>query len=212
GKLLHLAWSLQARLPRVGDALAEGRLDPGQAKLIVTETDPLPDDKAAQAEEMILADLDACKTWADLLRLVQRAVCTVDPDGARRRREEAERQSARVRFWRESSGACALAGHALPTDEALAAYAHVEARAQHYRQQGIKEYIDLLRVMAYPDLLNGIPAADRIARWTADAADAPAKSGTAKAGTAKSGTATPTPGADGPTPAPGADPAPAPAP
>src|SRR5262249_208876 len=97
-------------------------------------------------------------------------VCTVDPDGARRRREEAERESARVRFWRESSGACALAGHALPTDQALAAYGHVEARAQYYRAQGIKEYIDLLRVRAYLALLNGCPAEDRIAQWAAEAA------------------------------------------
>src|SRR5205823_1344557 len=80
------------------------------------------------------------------------------------------RQSARLRFWRESSGACALAGHSLPTDEALAAWGHVEARAQHYREQGIKEYIDLLRVMAYLDMLNGTPAQERIARWTAEAA------------------------------------------
>jgi Domain of unknown function (DUF222) len=179
-KLLHLAWSLGARLPQVGDALADGRLDPGQARLIVTETDALPDDRAAKAEELILAGLGTVNTWADLLRLVQRAVCTVDPDGARRRREEAERQSARVRLWRESSGACALAGHALPTDEALAAWGHVEARAQHYRQQGIREYIDLLRVMAYLDLLNGTPAEERVARWTAEA--------TARAGTAKAAT------------------------
>src|SRR5205085_8835216 len=126
GKLLHLAWSLEARLPQVGKALAEDRLDPGQAKMIVAETDALPDDKATAAEELILTGLDDCHTWADLIRLVQRAVCTVDPDGAKRRREEAERQSARLRFWRESSGACALAGHSLPTDEALAAWGHVE--------------------------------------------------------------------------------------
>jgi hypothetical protein len=170
GKLLHLAWSLEARLPSVGVALSDGRIDPGQAKMIVTETGALPDGKAAAAEELILAGLGACHTWADLLRLVQRAVCTVDPDGARRRREQAERETARVRLWRESSGACALAGHALPTDEALAAYAQVEARAQHYRKQGVKEYIDLLRVMAYLDLLNAVPAQDRIARWAAEAA------------------------------------------
>jgi hypothetical protein len=194
GKLLHLAWSLEARLPRIGKALADGRLDPGQAKMIVAETDALPDEKATAAEELILAGLDDCHTWAELLRLVQRAVCTVDPDGARRRREEAERQSARVRLWRESSGACALAGHALPTDEALAAYAHVEARAQHYRQHGIKEYIDLLRVMAYLDLLNGVPAHDRITQWTSET--------TAKAATANAGAATPAPGAGGSTPAP----------
>jgi hypothetical protein len=169
-RLLHVAWSLEARLPRVGTALADGLLDPGQAKLIVTETDALPDDKAAAAEETILAGLDTCKTWADLLRLVQRAVCTADPDGATRRREQAERESARVRFWRETSGAGALAGHALPTDEALAAWGHVEARAQYYRTQGIREYIDLLRVMGYLDLLNGIPAEERVARWMAEAA------------------------------------------
>jgi hypothetical protein len=168
-KLLHFAWSLEARLPGVGNALAEDRLDPGQARMIVTETDVLPDDKAAAAEGLILAGLGECKTWADLLRLVQRAVCTVDPDGATRRREEAERESARVKFWRESSGACALAGHALPTDEALAAWGQVEARAQLYRRQGIREYIDLLRVMAYLDILNGVPAEQRVARWMAEA-------------------------------------------
>jgi hypothetical protein len=203
GKLLHFAWSLEARLPQVGKALAEDRLDPGQAKMIVTETDALLGEKAAAAEELILAGLDACKTWADLARLVQRAVCTVDPDGARRRREEAERASARVRLWRESSGACALAGHALPADEALAAYGQVEARAQHYRQQGIREYIDLLRVMAYLDLLNGTPAADRIARWTAEAAANAAAGAAQDAATEGAGEAagtTPDPGRTRPGP------------
>jgi hypothetical protein len=203
GKLLHLAWSLEARLPRIGDALADGRLDPGQAKMIVTETDALPDDKATEAEELIMAGLGDCHTWAGLLRLVQQAVVTVDPDGARRRREQAERETARVRLWRESSGASALAGHALPTDEALAAWGHVEARAQHYRAQGIREYIDLLRVMAYLDLLNGVPAEDRITQWTAQAAQA------AKEGTATAGTATPATRAGGTAPAPdAAEPAP----
>jgi hypothetical protein len=203
-KLLHVAWSLEARLPKVGKALDDGRLEPGQAKMIVTETDALPDDKAPLAEELILAGLDDFKTWADLMRLVQRAVCTADPDGAARRREEAERESARVTFWRESSGACALAGHALPTDQALAAWAHVEARAQHYRQQGIKEYIDLLRVMAYLDLLNGVPAEDRIAQWAAEAAakaatDAPEAAAAApgRAGSGPRGTDSPDTGAPG---------------
>jgi hypothetical protein len=182
-KLLHFAWSLEARLPGVGNALDEDRLDPGEARMIVTETDPLPGDKAARAEELILAGLDECKTWSDLLRLAQRAVCTVDPDGATRRREEAERESSRVKFWRESSGACALAGHALPTDEALAAWGHVEARAQHYRRQGIREYIDLLRVMAYLDLLNGVHAEDRITQWAAEAV-AKAATDAAEAGAA----------------------------
>lgn len=172
-KLIHRAWSLEARLPRIGDALNQGRLNPGKARMIVEETDVLTDaDHLARAEQVILAGLARCKTWADLLRLVQRAVCAVDPEGARRRREKAERDHARVQFWRETSGACAVAGRELPADEALAAMANVEARAQDYRAAGVKRYIDILRVAAYLDILNGVPADARIARFNAeDAAD-----------------------------------------
>jgi hypothetical protein len=80
GKLMRLAWSLEARVPHVGQALDDGRLDGSQAKLIAQETDVLLDPgKLAAAERMILAGLPRCKTWADLLRLIQRSVCTVDP-------------------------------------------------------------------------------------------------------------------------------------
>jgi hypothetical protein len=148
-KLIHRAWSLKARLPRIGEALGNGRLDPGQARMIVEETDVLADPAhLAQAERIILAGLARCKTWMDLLRLVQRAVCMVDPEGARTRREKAERDHARVQFWRETSGACAVAGRELPADEALAAMANVEARAQEYRAAGGRRYIDILRVAA----------------------------------------------------------------
>ena len=71
-----------------------------------------------------------------MLRLAQRAVVAVDPDGARRRREQEEKENARVRFWREAAGTCALMGAGLPTDEALMAHAHVEQRAQAYRPPG----------------------------------------------------------------------------
>jgi Domain of unknown function (DUF222) len=188
-KLIHRAWSLHARLPRIGDALNDGRLDPGKVRMIVEETDVLADPaRLAQAEQMILAGLAKCKTWMDLLRLVQRAVAAVDPEGAVKRREKAERDHARVQFWRETSGACALAGRELPADEALAAMAHVEARAQYYRAAGVRRYIDILRVAAYLDILNGVPAAARIARFQAEdaagasSADAAAQGAGATAG------------------------------
>jgi uncharacterized protein YjbJ (UPF0337 family) len=67
-------------------------------------------------------------------------------------------------------------GAGLPTDEALQAHAHVEQRAQAYRAAGIKRPIDILRVAAYLDLLNLVPAADRVARFEAeDAAEAAGK-------------------------------------
>jgi hypothetical protein len=172
GKLLRLAWSLEARLPRVGKALHEDRLDLQRARTIVEETEVLLDPhKLAQAEEMILARLGKCKTYSDFLRMIQHAVITVDPEGAEKRRKLAEREQARVQFWRENSGACGLAGTGLPADEALRANAHIEARAQAYRTAGVKRYIDLLRVMAFLDILNDVPVAERVARCQAEDAE-----------------------------------------
>jgi hypothetical protein len=175
-KLIWAAWALEARLPGVGKALDEGRLDPGKAKMVVEETGVLDDPgMLARAEGLILAGLAGCSTWTDLQRLVQRAVVTVDPQGARKRREQEEKENARVRFWREAAGTCALMGTGLPTDEALRAHAHVEQRAQAYRQAGVRRPIDILRVAAYLDLLNAVPAADRIARFKAEDATAAGK-------------------------------------
>jgi hypothetical protein len=168
-KLLWTAWALEARLPGVGEALGDGRIDAGRAKMIVEETNVLLEPaKLAEAEQLILTGLATCKTWMDLLRLVQRAVVTVDPDGARKRREQEEKENARIRFWRESAGTCALMGAGLPTDEALRAHAHVEQRAQQYREAGAKRGIDILRVAAYLDLLNGTAMTDRLARLKAE--------------------------------------------
>ncbi|HTU75065.1 MAG TPA: DUF222 domain-containing protein [Trebonia sp.] len=168
-KLLWTAWALEARLPKIGRALDDGRLDPGRAKMIVEETNVLLEpENLAQAQELILAGLAKTKTWMELLRLVQRAVVTVDPDGARKRREQEEKEHARVRFWRETAGTCALMGAGLPTDEALRAHAHVEQRAQQYREAGARRGIDILRVAAYLDLLNGTSMADRLARFAAE--------------------------------------------
>jgi hypothetical protein len=97
-KLIWVAWALEARLPGIGRALDEGRLDPGEAKMVVEETDGLLDPgMLARAEWLILAGLGKCATWADLLRLVQRAVVTVDPQGAEKRREQEEKENARIR-------------------------------------------------------------------------------------------------------------------
>jgi hypothetical protein len=164
GKLIHLAWTLEARLPGIGQALEDNRLDPARARLIVDGTSVLDDDlKFAMAERIILDGLPHCKTWSALERLVERAVISVDPDGAERRRRKAEREHARLRFWRESCGTCAIQGVGLPADEALAAMAHIEGRVQGYRDAGINRRVDILRVMAFADLINGVTVAQRAA-------------------------------------------------
>jgi hypothetical protein len=98
GKLVNLTWTLDTRLPGIRGALQEGLLDPARARMIAEETGVLDNEALfAKAEALILAGLGDCRTWSDLLRLVQRAVVMADPDGARKRREKAEREHARIR-------------------------------------------------------------------------------------------------------------------
>ena len=175
-KVTELAWALRARLPAIAAALADGIIDYVKATIIVRELAVLDDEHAARAEALIVAEV-AGKTAAQAGRLAAAAAVTVDPDGTRKRREHAEREDARVRLWRESSGACTLAGHGLPADAALAADASIAARARQYKKARIHPdaRMDQLRVLAFCDILNGITAADRIARARAAQTEAEAE-------------------------------------
>ena len=169
-----LAWDLQARLPGVGAKLADGTLSYLKAMLITKELSVLGEEDAAKAEALVLDRLAQAPglTPGQLTRLAAQAAVTIDPDGAQRRREAAEKLDVRVRLWREQSGAAALAGRNLPTDEALAAYASVNARTEQYKKSKAfpDASMDQLRAMAYLDLLNGVTAGDRIANAQVNAA------------------------------------------
>ena len=162
--LTAFAWDLQARLPGIGAALAGGTLSPLKARIISDELKVLDDERAAQAEKLILDQLDG-QTPAQLGRLAAQVVVTVDPDGAAKRREYAEREEARVRFWRDNGGACALAAFGLPTDAALAANDAINDRAAAYKAAKLRPdaRMDQLRVLAFLDILNGITLETRIA-------------------------------------------------
>lgn len=171
-KLAAIAWELQARLPGIGAALANGTIDYLKASLIFKELFVLDDAHASQAEALILPEL-AGKPAGQIARAAALAVSTVDPEGARKRREYAEREDARVRLWRENSGASAMAAYGLPTDAALSANANIDQRAHEYKQAGVMPdaRMDQLRVLAFADILNGITAPDRIAQARADNQD-----------------------------------------
>ncbi len=159
-----LAWEQQARLRGIGALLTDGTLTFGKARAVVDTFKYLADGDAARAEALITDQL-AGKTYTQVLRLAEQAALTVDPELAGRRREQAQRKDARVAFFRELSGAAGLSGRDLPPDEALAAMASVNARAQQYEDCGAFGGIrmDVLRAYAYLDLLNGVPPEARIA-------------------------------------------------
>ena len=158
-----LAWEQQARLSGVGTLLADGTLTFAKARTVVDTFKYLSDGDAARAETLILDQL-AGKTYTQVLRLAEQAALTVDPELAARRREQAQRKDARVTLFREMSGTAGLSGRDLPPDEALAAMASVNARAEQYQHSGAfgDTGLDVLRAFAYLDLLNGMTAEGRI--------------------------------------------------
>jgi hypothetical protein len=172
-----LAREQQARLPGIGALLAGGTLTYGKARA-VTETFRYLTDADAAAAEALIVDQVAGRTYPQVLRLAEQAALTVDPELAARRREQAQKKDARVSLFREQQGTAGLSGRDLPPDEALTAMASVNARAREYDDSGVfgDARMDVLRACAYLDLLNGVPAAARIAAAepadeAADAAD-----------------------------------------
>jgi hypothetical protein len=172
--LLGLAHALEARLPLTAAALDAGVLSLSKARMIAEETSVLSDEDAGKAEALA-APMWAGKTWGQIRDRIARAVVEVDPDGARKRREQAERHDARVRFWREHAGTAGLAGSGLPTDRTLAAMAAVQNLARAYKRYGIPETMQLLRVRALLDLLTGTDSRTQYAK----AAGSPGKAGAA---------------------------------
>jgi len=219
--MMWLAWDLQARLPGIGRLLADGTLNYGKAKAIDDELNLLTDPEIEQAEQLVLARLaddGSPKSFTQVLKISQQAAITVNPEISTLRRKDAEQTRARVTKSREPSGAVALCGRDLPTDEALAADANVSARAQQYQASGAFPDIrmDQLRCMAFLNMLNNISAAERIAAAEALAPQAArGESGPDENGPDHEGpddASSPDPGDDGPGndgPGPGGDGGPA---
>ena len=152
--LIGLAADLQARLVLTGEALTAGVISLAKARIIAEATAVLDDAHAAAAEARIAGQL-AGKTPGQVAALIARAVVAVDPDGAEKRRERAQAEEARVRFWREHAGTAALAAFGLPPDEGLAANQHIQDQALAYKAAGVPGTMDQLRVRAFLDAING---------------------------------------------------------
>ena len=174
--LVHLAWDLEARLPETGRLLDSGILTGLKAKIVSDEFAVLDDDRAAQAEKLLLEhDLSADDmTPGRLRKLCQRIADTADPEGARKRREEAARDRARVSFFRAHGGDTAMFAEGLPPDDALLCQASIQARALDYKRAMVypEAGMDLLRVLAMVDLINGASLDDRTTRYHAEHAAA----------------------------------------
>jgi hypothetical protein len=150
---LDLALDLALRLPATARALREGVIDYPRARLIADLTRILSDEDARAVEARILAAAGD-QTAAQLQAAVNRAVITVDPEAATRRRQEAQKDP-RVRRWQEDAGTAALGGFGLPPAEVLEADQCITERALALRDAGLPGSLEELRARAYLDTLRG---------------------------------------------------------
>jgi Domain of unknown function (DUF222) len=148
-----LAVTLQWRLRETGVALAEGRIDLSRARLIAEAASVLGDEAARAVEERVLPGAGELTT-GQLRAALRRAVIAVDPEGAERRREEAERR-AKVSLYGDEDGTAALSGSGLPVIHASAAWARITAMARALKVSGATGGMDLLRAQVFIGLLLG---------------------------------------------------------
>jgi Domain of unknown function (DUF222) len=152
GAELDLALDLAAR-PATAAALEAGEIDLPRAKILTSLLGPLPAAHADAVEAQILPRATGMTT-GQLRAALQRAVAAADPEAARRRREQAERE-ARVEHWAEPEGTASLAGRGLPPAAALTASSRLTQIATAWKKQGAQGGMDLLRAHAYLAQLNG---------------------------------------------------------
>ena len=153
-RMVPLAHDLAARLPLTRQALADGVIGDYKAQVIAEATRVLGDAAAGDAEAAVVPHQVTGKTPGQIRAAIGRAVIKADPDAARRRREEAEKDP-RVELWREDAGTAAICGYGLPPDAALAADAAITAAALDLKAAGVAGTMDQLRARAYLDALLG---------------------------------------------------------
>jgi len=188
-KMTGLAHDLATRLPLTRQALHDGIIDNYKAQVIAEATRCLAAAAAAAVEAAIVPDRVTGKTPGQIRATIARAVLKADPNAARQRREQAQKD-ARVELWREDAGTAAIVSFGLPPDKALAADQQITSRAMDLKAAGVPGSMDALRVRAYLDALLG---QDTISRYktangtnssgsddTGPAQDGPAQDGRAR--------------------------------
>ena len=151
--LFAVSLDLQVRLPVTARALHDGLLDQARARLIAETTRILSDEDTGRVEALIFPKATG-QTTGQLRAALAKAILSVDPEAAARRREEALKDP-RVRRWREEAGTAALAGYSLPPADVLAADQRLTDHALALRDVGLPGTLEELRARAYLDALLG---------------------------------------------------------
>ncbi len=166
GDLLWLAHALTAKLPRTSAALRDGVIDLPKAQTIALLCNLLTPAEARAAEAILFADPGVGEMTRGMIRdRIARAVITVNPQAAAKRREDAAK-TRRVEVLPEGSGNAMIAGRELPPAAVLAASENLNIRARELRAAGVPGDMDELRVLAYLEMLGALDPLDGAAAGT----------------------------------------------
>ncbi|HEX6525372.1 MAG TPA: DUF222 domain-containing protein [Streptosporangiaceae bacterium] len=147
--LLSVAWDLAAKLPLTSAKLRDGVVDENKAATICSYCANLTPEEARRAEQILFGHPDVeTMTWNMIRDRIARAVIEVNPDAARRRREDAA-QECRIEVRAEESGNAMIAGRELPPVAVLRMDQLINARAKAFKRAGVDGDMDTLRVLAF---------------------------------------------------------------
>jgi hypothetical protein len=160
GDVIWLAHALAAKLPRTSAALRDGVIDLAKARIIAVLCNLLTPAEARAAEAILFGDPGVGEmTWGMIRDRIARAVITVNPKAAARRREDAAK-TRRIEVLPEGSGNAMIAGRELPPAAVLAASENLNIRARELRAAGVPGDMDELRVLAYLEMLGALDPLD----------------------------------------------------
>jgi hypothetical protein len=168
GMWAGLACKLADPLSLTHQALAEGRIDLGRARVIADGLLGVDPDTAALVEKCVIGDAQV-RTAARLRHRVREAITEVDPEAAEQRRQRA-RKVRSLEKWATAAGTCELAFREMSEEDAEAIYNRINAVAQAMRADGDVRPIDAIRHDLGVALLRGtpLPQAARDLRHTED--------------------------------------------
>ncbi len=147
--LLGLAWDLVVKLPLTSAKLRDGVIDWDKTRIISAYCANLSPEEAGRAERILFSTPDIERKTRTMIRdRIARAVIEVNPDAARKNREEGARER-RIEVQPEVSGNSMIAGRELPSVAVLRMDRKLTARARDLKRLGVDGDLDELRVLAF---------------------------------------------------------------
>jgi len=152
---LSQALDLRSRLPRVFQAMSDGRIDRRRASVLLRHTDHLPTFLARDVTDP-LVDRAHMSTTGQLAEALRRRCLEVDPDDARHRYRERVTER-RVVTHSEPDGTITMMAIDLPAVRVSEAMDRVNRLARKARTSSESRSMDQLRADILLDLLCGTP-------------------------------------------------------